>query len=512
MAIPIDFTTGLFLADTTSVPGTVLLPLTTELQGRTITIKDVAGNCGTNALTITTTSPDTFEHGGNLLYINQNYGFVTLTAGTNKWHTINATTISSIQTDSLFLRDTDLVATYYNVQISSGYILANGNYISTNYDKSIPPQLSTTAFTASSIVTRDLTVFSTLTAGDLYVFNLSTIANPVFTTFQLYDYAESIYKQVTISSGVLFFNCNVATTGVTFITPSTIYTSSFVVSSLTVENISAPYTFATQNISFPSPAGFSPSSISSLVAWYDAKDSTYVGYDGSFNVSTLADKSQSQANLQQDTGAYQPSYSPSNYIQFAGNQWLCNAQPTTYNNSKNNSIFFVADASQMNNAGILVGIPLNGLDRTSENGFGMILTSTTPSNITYFSQYPGNLYNPGSLSFYNTPRTSLSKATYNFTFDSSAMGYLFSNGTFFEKHLMSNNGTQPRGLLIGARGEDDAPATVNTLYGKVYEVLYYNRYLTTPERQKVEGYLCWKWGLENTLPLQHPFRFVSPSS
>ena len=39
----------------------------------------------------------------------------------------------------------------------------------------------------------------------------------------------------------------------------------------------------------------------------------------------------------------------------------------------------------------------------------------------------------------------------------------------------------------------------------IYEIVYYQRVLTTTERQQAEGYLAAKWGLQSSLPSTHPF-------
>jgi hypothetical protein len=49
------------------------------------------------------------------------------------------------------------------------------------------------------------------------------------------------------------------------------------------------------------------------------------------------------------------------------------------------------------------------------------------------------------------------------------------------------------------------------MYGTMYEVIIYNTALTTAQRQKVEGYLAWKWGLQNSLVSTHPYKLF-PSS
>jgi hypothetical protein len=43
------------------------------------------------------------------------------------------------------------------------------------------------------------------------------------------------------------------------------------------------------------------------------------------------------------------------------------------------------------------------------------------------------------------------------------------------------------------------------------ECIVYNVVLSTNQRQQVEGYLAWKWGLQGSLPANHPFKRWPPS-
>jgi hypothetical protein len=53
--------------------------------------------------------------------------------------------------------------------------------------------------------------------------------------------------------------------------------------------------------------------------------------------------------------------------------------------------------------------------------------------------------------------------------------------------------------------------TLSFWRGYIAEVIYYNGSLfTTAQRQIVEGYLAWKWGLQGSLPSLHPYRFIRP--
>jgi len=46
--------------------------------------------------------------------------------------------------------------------------------------------------------------------------------------------------------------------------------------------------------------------------------------------------------------------------------------------------------------------------------------------------------------------------------------------------------------------------------GYYAEVIYYNAQLSDANRQKVEGYLAWKWGLQASLPSGHPYAGAAP--
>lgn len=42
------------------------------------------------------------------------------------------------------------------------------------------------------------------------------------------------------------------------------------------------------------------------------------------------------------------------------------------------------------------------------------------------------------------------------------------------------------------------------------EILFYNSVLSTNDRQKIEGYLAWKWGIQSSLPAGHPYKSAAP--
>jgi hypothetical protein len=48
-------------------------------------------------------------------------------------------------------------------------------------------------------------------------------------------------------------------------------------------------------------------------------------------------------------------------------------------------------------------------------------------------------------------------------------------------------------------------------HGHIGEIIVYNAALTTAQRQQIEGYLAWKWGLQASLPVGHPYKSAAPT-
>lgn len=90
---------------------------------------------------------------------------------------------------------------------------------------------------------------------------------------------------------------------------------------------------------------------------------------------------------------------------------------------------------------------------------------------------------------------------------------IFQNGTQQNSAPLANStnlsNTDP--LYIGAypNGTGTGPQTGFYLNGIIGEILVYLNSFTTTQRQQIEGYLAWKWGLQGSLPSTHPYR-LSP--
>jgi hypothetical protein len=72
----------------------------------------------------------------------------------------------------------------------------------------------------------------------------------------------------------------------------------------------------------------------------------------------------------------------------------------------------------------------------------------------------------------------------------------------------STSNTDAVGIALFSRPNGGLDTYDNT---RLSEVLLINATLSTTNRQKLEGYLAWKWALEANLPAGHPFRNTPPT-
>ena len=147
---------------------------------------------------------------------------------------------------------------------------------------------------------------------------------------------------------------------------------------------------------------------------------------------------------------------------------------------------------------------------------GRIVSLTVPNGVDYASASASALYSYGSsiVGF----RTQRNFGGYTYSPVLSAGSYiaeviydgtnvrLYNGGNLAE--TSSSTGT----FGVTAYGIGNYPSIYHyeTFNGYIGEVLVYTTALTQVQRQQVEGYLAWKWGLASNLPSTHPYAKFSP--
>lgn len=241
----------------------------------------------------------------------------------------------------------------------------------------------------------------------------------------------------------------------------------------------------------PTPA-FSPTSISGLTVWLDGADPLATGTAPSTGttIATWYDKSGNSYNGA-SFGSGTPTMS-ANGIVFNGtrcyNILLYTCAPST------ETIFIVVNTGTIptSSAVDLVSGKVVGNRQFQLNRFtnrfeinrigtgGPAGTAAIPINTRFMYDFT-----------YNQTNTS---AYLNGTTDINGQSSLVYN---------SNTNTVIGGTIFNG-------SLVNALTGTISEVVIYNSSLGTTDRQIVEGYLAWKWGIESSLPAGHPYKSAPP--
>ncbi len=238
---------------------------------------------------------------------------------------------------------------------------------------------------------------------------------------------------------------------------------------------------------------FTPTQIPECSLWLDAADSRTFTLTGT-SVTQWRDKSGNNNNTSAVTGT--PQYQ-GNGVYFNGSTAMFGPISNTTNVM---SSFLVGT---VNNLTALDGRILS----FSVQGQADFQANTRV--IPFF-----RLGTSAAISTYRNPSNASAVAI---SYDTSFQAGTFFNGT---NCLFFINGSQG-GAIASSSGnfsysryglaQDAGGVDGQRLVGFIYEVISFNASLTTAQRQQVEGYLAWKWGLQGSLPSNHPYK-TSPIS
>jgi hypothetical protein len=246
---------------------------------------------------------------------------------------------------------------------------------------------------------------------------------------------------------------------------------------------------------------FNPTSITGLILWLDASDNSTITFSSGSNVSQWNDKSGSgsSTHMKQTTASKQPIFGtmPGNGLKalnFNGNRFLQDVSMNFPNAPY--TVFAIGYGS-----GTVYGRLLNALSD------GRFFLGADASGLNYATFVGDGPWNDISANTPNKNCNSLCMMELTNGGSTSGLSALipYFNGT---AQNTKDGLTQPfTGLSVG-RGNSDTAQCWN---GYVSEVIIYNSVLNDAQRQKVEGYLAWKWGLQTNLPTNHTY-YNSPNS
>ncbi len=223
---------------------------------------------------------------------------------------------------------------------------------------------------------------------------------------------------------------------------------------------------------------FTPRQISGCQLWLDAADTASFTLNGS-SITQWNDKSGNANHAQQGTLANSPTLSTSN-VSFNGSQWLTTpitSAPTA------ESFFIVFNTSGNSVVDLFAG---------TSSGFREVIIYLTNIYVGKWGNAPTGT-NGGAIS--TNVRLQL-----NYQYNTSIVSFSV-NGS------VTGSGTPPFTFTgSGTSYIGSSTYSPNNFVGTMNEILYFNSSLSSSQRQQIEGYLAWKWGLQGSLPATHPYK------
>lgn len=243
----------------------------------------------------------------------------------------------------------------------------------------------------------------------------------------------------------------------------------------------------------PGSIAWTPAQIATAL-WLDASDASTITLNGS-NVSSWADKSGNGRNVTQATAANQPPYSANG---FNGKPCIdITAAPRYLRNIGSGTLPSVTIS--------FIGQFANLLDTSRSVGYAAEDPAVSPNQSMMMAA-------DGSLRFGGGMTASVAITTNPIIRVATRSPTLVQD--FRDGNAAAISETAPateiaNRINIGNTVVDVALAG-GTFTGKIAEVVFLASEISTENRQKLEGYFAWKWGLEANLPANHPYKLIPP--
>lgn len=239
--------------------------------------------------------------------------------------------------------------------------------------------------------------------------------------------------------------------------------------------------------------------------WLDASDASTITI--STGVSEWRDKSGNNRHSVQASGSSQPAIIATaqnglDVLDFDGvNDYL--TSPNVFTAASDVSVFIVCSTDVLPALARAMMALANGLDYT--NGFFHAAIRPVTNNLLSF--FSVDSQNAGATGL--NPSTPVTAGPYFVSVHqrTAALAGLGTNGAYAE------------GAASGQCAFANAKAVIGGYHsfegmfdGKICEIAILPYYAATALRQKVEGYLHWKWGLQSLLATDHPYKLLAPTT
>jgi hypothetical protein len=258
---------------------------------------------------------------------------------------------------------------------------------------------------------------------------------------------------------------------------------------------------------------FDPRSVGPCAVWFDAADLTTVQFASGSNIARWLDKSGFQNHLATNSsnqGSW-PTYTSNTLngkpvVSFSGAGMLGPYAPTSPTQPQ--TMFVVARPSALSGNRVLVQCPTLYDQPQGNLGMAILLPSWASYNWMYSGFYGDNNGVSNALTA-STTRTDIIAGSWkpsSMTIAVNGTEYGFSSttpGALGTKALTNSK------MVIGGGWYYPENYYRDFYSGYIAEILIFPSFLSSADRQRIEGYLAWKWGVQSQLPALHPYSNAS---
>ena len=240
--------------------------------------------------------------------------------------------------------------------------------------------------------------------------------------------------------------------------------------------------------------------------WLDAADTNTITLNGG-NVSQWDDKSGEERHVSQPSSTLQPGYTAGSHLSFDGvDDFLSAGSNYLYATAEDGGMTSFVVASSWNDEQNLASFVYDSGNYLIA-GYGVLINPRrirlyTSSEVIDDDPYPllGNSYNVVStrVAFENSQTIYLNGSQ----FATGAMTLAELTATQITNFPSRSSSGGP--FVLGRQSKTFSDAG-RALHGNLRELILVRGALDDADRQRIEGYLAHRWGLESNLPTGHPY-------
>jgi hypothetical protein len=239
---------------------------------------------------------------------------------------------------------------------------------------------------------------------------------------------------------------------------------------------------------------WTPSQISTAL-WLDAADASTITLNGS-TVNQWRDKSGNVRNASQATAADQPTYTTAalngrNVVTFDGATDFMTVP------SFNTGVVSAYVVVRLTAPGVMIS-------KRDDTNYSWEISTNSAGNVFFGPNDNANRASTVAAGISILNSVSIVGGIYN-----GSQSVIFINGTQGgAQNFTGSINSTPTSITLHRRLMSSP--NQGFLAGYSSEVIITNTVLTTIDRQIIEGYLAWKWGLVANLPANHPYKINPP--